>query len=146
MRNNQDVFPIDAHILERLAEAVLDAHAAGGLEVSVLLVNDAEIQRLHQTHLGIDEPTDVLAFSQQEGELAPENSLLGDVVISIETAVREAADRQLPADQEVERYLVHGLLHLLGYDDQTSQDAKRMFREQERCLVELNVNRVTSDD
>jgi rRNA maturation RNase YbeY len=119
----------DAAQLLRLLE--LDA------ELSVLLVDDAEMRRLNAGYRGVDKPTDVLAFALREGAGSPLHSeLLGDVVISLDTAARQAASRGVPVADEVRLLLTHGLLHLVGYDHERSRaEARRMFRKQ-RSLVE----------
>jgi probable rRNA maturation factor len=108
-------------------------------ELSVVLVDDAEIQRLNAAHRGIDRPTDVLAFAMREGDgaaLHPE--ILGDVVISIDTTARQAASRGAALADEVRVLLIHGLLHLLGYDHERSPaEARRMFRKQRELLAHL---------
>ncbi len=99
---------------------LLAESCADSVEVSILLTNDAGITDLNREYRGIDTPTDVLSFSQVEGEdvsAAPgEPVLLGDVVISVETAQRQAMERGCALEDEMEVLLAHGLLHLLGYD------------------------------
>lgn len=105
-------------------------------EVSILLTGDEAIRELNSRYRGIDAPTDVLAFSQLEGEeFAQEGeAVLGDVVISVETAARQAMEHGHTLDDEMDILLVHGILHLLGYDHETPEDEKRMF-ERQRELV-----------
>jgi len=116
---------------------------APSTELSVVLVDDAGMRRLNRTYRRVDRPTDVLAFAMREGSgrtLHPE--VLGDVVISVETAARQAAARGDPVAVEVRRLLAHGLLHLLGYDHTGSAvEARRMFRTQRTLLRELGRSR-----
>jgi probable rRNA maturation factor len=103
-------------------------------ELSILLVDDDEMQRLNREYLCRDRPTNVLAFSMREGEdkhLSP--TLLGDVVVSTETAQHEALQRGVTLEEEMALLLVHGILHLLGYahEDDTSVAAKMEAKEQE---------------
>jgi probable rRNA maturation factor len=94
-------------------------------ELSVLLTDDAFIQTLNETHRGKDRPTDVLAFAQNEGEGMPspvDHGLLGDVVISLDTAERQAKGRKHSLMDEVCFLLAHGILHLVGYDHQTDEE------------------------
>ena len=86
----------------------------------------------------MDCPTDVLSFSQQESEL-PEHpsALLGDIVISVPTARRQAAERELELTDELARLLAHGLLHLVGWDHDTPAKARRMYKETERLCNEI---------
>lgn len=119
--------------MRSLALRVLRAeNCAADTEVSILLADDEGISILNKQYRGIDGPTDVLAFGQQEADsdfTIPSN-LLGDVVISVETAVRQAAERKADLDSEIDVLLVHGLLHLLGYDHEQPDEAERMFARQ----------------
>jgi probable rRNA maturation factor len=108
-------------------------------ELSIALVDDAEVRRLNATYRRVDKPTDVLAFAMREGDggaLHP--GVLGDVVISLDTAARQAAARDVPVADEVRLLLTHGILHLLGYDHERSpREARRMFRKQRDLLARL---------
>lgn len=106
-------------------------------ELSLKLVDDAEIRELNQTYRARQGATDVLAFPLLEGPHAEfRGGLLGDVVISIETAERQAKTGRRSLDAELQRLLIHGILHLLGYDHEEAGDARRM-RAQERRLERL---------
>ena len=123
----------------RIAKAVAAARALrpgrrGAL--SVALVDDRAIRRLHRDHLAIDSATDVLAFPLAG---AP-GGALGEVVASAETARREAAARGHPAADELLLYVVHGLLHLLGFDDHTEGDRRRMRAAERRALRAAGVS------
>lgn len=127
--------------------ATLKAHDAELCEVSVLLTDDVDIKQLNRDYRGIDAPTDVLAFSMREGEDGDVNpSLLGDLVVSLETAARQASTTDGVSgthgslETETAVLTVHGMLHLLGYDHQTQEEAEIMFEKQEsifRLLQEL---------
>jgi rRNA maturation RNase YbeY len=96
--------------------------------LSVALVDDPAMQELNAQWRGKDRPTDVLAFAQREGEAQHDSTLLGDVVISIPTAARQAEKRGHSLDREITELMVHGILHLLGYDHERSPaDARRMY-------------------
>lgn len=115
----------------RLLHLVQEPHA----ELTVSLVDDFEIQRLNQQHRGIDRPTDVLAFAMREGPRAPgDESLLGDVVISVPTATRQAQRRRVEVGDELQALLTHGVLHLLGYDHERSAGEAQRMRRLERQL------------
>ena len=90
-------------------------------ELSILLTTDHAIRELNKTWRQQDQPTDVLSFPAQAG-----TGLLGDVVISLDTARRQAAERSKPLSDELARLLAHGLLHLLGHDHEQPADARRM--------------------
>jgi probable rRNA maturation factor len=123
---------VDRALLRRRARRILAALERDRAELSILLVGDAEIAALNHLYRGRPRPTDVLAFSLLEGAHADRRGdLLGDVVIGIETAARQARARRRTLDDEVARLLVHGALHLVGYDHLRSAEARRM-RAQER--------------
>ena len=86
----------------------------------MLLVSDRVMHQLNRDWRGKDRPTDVLAFAQARRRRRRADGLLGDVVISVDTARRQAAERQAPARRGADRLLVHGVLHLLGYDHERS--------------------------
>ena len=121
--------------LGRSGRRLLTGLELGDAELSVLLVSDAEMQRLNRDWRGKDRPTDVLAFAQREGTGAAPAGLLGDVVISVDTARRQARGGRRPLGREAERLLVHGLLHLLGYvHERSAREAARM-KQKERELA-----------
>ena len=106
------------------------------MELGVIFVDDAAIQELNRRYRAKDEPTDVLSFPMQEEEPQENGTrvlLLGDVVISLETAVRWAKTGQDLA-VEVVRLVVHGVLHLLGYDHETEEDAALMQAREKEML------------
>jgi probable rRNA maturation factor len=111
-------------------------NCAGTTEVSVLLTDDEGISALNGEYRGVDGATDVLSFSQHEGEdeFAGEENLLGDVVISVETAKRQAKEQGRELDAEIDMLVAHGLLHLLGYDHAEPAEAERMFARQNELL------------
>lgn len=101
------------------------------IEISLYLVDDAGIRRLNQQYRDIDSETDVLSFPQEEDfPVAQENHLLGDIVISTETAHRQAREHQLTLMEETVLLFIHGFLHLLGYDHERSpEEAAQMKRK-----------------
>ena len=129
---------MDRRRLRSTARRLLLAEGcAENAELSILLTDDRTIQALNRDYRGVDAPTDVLAFSQAEGEdfgAAEDECPLGDVVISVETAERQAAERGHGLEEEIELLLAHGFLHLLGYDHERPEDEKRMFARQQQLL------------
>ncbi|MBK8254063.1 MAG: rRNA maturation RNase YbeY [Polyangiaceae bacterium] len=116
---------VKARAHKMLAE--LKLHRA---ELSVALVNDAAIHELNRDYRSKNKPTDVLAFAMEEGEPSPQNPglrLLGDVIISVDTARRQAKARRRSLLAEVTMLLAHGLLHLLGFDHQTDAEEREML-------------------
>jgi probable rRNA maturation factor len=107
------------------------------IELTLTLTDDARIQQLNRDYRGQDRPTDVLSFSQIEGDPefipAPNGTLnLGDVIISVETAERQAKGELI---DELRLLAVHGALHLLGYDHETDDEEARMNRLTEQALT-----------
>lgn len=126
--------------LRRLAHAALDVLGEHGSELSIALVDDAEMQRLNRDFRAKDRTTDVLAFALREGETTAvqEPGLLGDVVVSVPTAERQGRERGHGLERELAELLVHGILHLLGYDHERSPaEARRMFAAQRRVLAAI---------
>jgi len=111
----------------------------GPAEISILLTDDEYIREMNREYRGIDRPTDVLAFSQLEGErFGPEaECLLGDVIISVERAKAQAGERSHSLADELDLLVIHGVLHLLGYDDETGEQASRMRQREKAILEEL---------
>lgn len=137
--NRQQRHPIDTKIVEKTAQAILDALAYPDAELSVVLVSDPDIHAMNRQYRGKDQPTNVLAFAMRDGEfgnLTP--SLLGDVVISMDTMVREAADAGKSSMERFKELLIHGVLHLVGFDHETSDtDAERMEKKAGEMLEML---------
>jgi probable rRNA maturation factor len=122
-----------ARRLRRRAREYLAAMGWGGGELSILVVDDRAIRRLNRTWRGRDSATDVLSFPSQ-GPAA--GHLLGDVVISLDTARRAARAAGRTLGGELDRYLAHGLLHLLGFDHHRSADARRMSAAEDALVGE----------
>jgi probable rRNA maturation factor len=117
--------------------ALLAALGRAGQAVSLLLTDDRRIRTLNRRWRGIDRPTDVLSFPAHDPPgRGPE---LGDVAISIDTAARRAGRAGRPLRDEVERYLVHGLLHLAGHDHHEPAEAAAMAAEEARLLGEVGL-------
>ncbi|MCU0684793.1 MAG: rRNA maturation RNase YbeY [Polyangiaceae bacterium] len=114
--------------VRRRAEKMLDRLGLGPRELSVLLTDDRRIHQLNRDYRSKDRPTDVLAFAMDEGDGRGADELLGDVVISLETAARQAAERGREPLDEVTHLLAHGVLHLVGYDHQTDAEHRAMER------------------
>jgi rRNA maturation RNase YbeY len=161
LQNQQRAVPVDCVRLERTASAILASARTGEAELSLVLVSDRRMRALNRRYRKTDRTTDVLAFPQLE-RCSPKSSqlrtpqalasghswksqhrrlpalppaLLGDVVISAPTAKRQAADHGHGLDEEMSRLLVHGVLHLLGYDHERGRrEAARMARKERAIL------------
>lgn len=100
-----------------------------------MLVDDSAMAELNRTHRGVAGPTDVLAFPMGEGPfMSLSANLLGDVVISAETAERQARSRKAGLRAELALLLIHGILHLAGYDHGSAPERRRMWQKQRRLL------------
>ena len=128
--NRQRKLTVERGSLETFARRALSlCIQAGGMGltslavVEVVLVSDHTIQKLHRRFLKIDRPTDVITFQH------------GEIFISVETAERQAATHQTSLDSELRLYLVHGLLHLQGFDDHEPEERRRMGVLQEKIVT-----------
>jgi len=121
---------------------MLEALALASTELSILVCDDQTIHDLNRAHRRRDKPTDVLAFALREGEpLSGAEQLLGDVVISLETAQRQADERDRTLWQEVTLLLAHGLLHLVGYDHRTVAEERRMNARADMLIASCTTRR-----
>jgi probable rRNA maturation factor len=105
-------------------------------EIGVWLCTDAEISGLHESFMGIPDPTDVITFPSGD-EASPDAAYLGDIAVSFETAAQQAGDAGHSTAREIAFLVVHGLLHLAGYDDQTSAEREAMIGRQEALISEF---------
>src|SRR3954447_6496572 len=110
--------PLDFAALKAAAKAVLDGEGVHEGKVTLAFVNNPHVHRLNKQFLDHDEPTDVLTFPYTEPGA---KKLEGEVVIGYEVAAEHAADRGIPVGQELVLYVIHGCLHLCGYDDKTAK-------------------------
>lgn len=111
--------------------------------ISVVLVGDEEIAGLHAQFMDDPTPTDVLTFDLRDD--AGAEALEGEIVVSVETAARQARRLRVSPDEEVLRYVIHGVLHLVGYDDHTPGGRRMMRRQENRVLRELRERGVLAD-
>ena len=116
---------------KKKAQRILQFLDRDHAELSLALVDDREIQKLNARYRDKNEPTDVLAFPTGEA-LLPGMQVLGDVVISVEKAEEQARRARKTLDQEMEKLLIHGILHLLGYDHERSRREARVMRRMEK--------------
>ena len=120
--------------LDRQARAILSDVGEASAELGILFVGDQRMRSLNRQYRGKDRTTDVLAFAMRE---APHSSstVLGDVVIAVPTAVRQAKEDQRSLDEELTVLLVHGILHLCGYDHERSEKEARRMQRRERMIL-----------
>lgn len=141
---------IDRSFCERIFEAAAEALDVSG-EVSVSLVSDEEIRELNRDYRAVDRVTDVLSFALRDGEsnygvVPDELEPLGDIVVSVPTAVRQSQEYGHSVEREIGFLCVHGLLHLLGYDHETESDEAEMTRLQEAVLGRAGLQRPPSEN
>lgn len=133
-RNDVRRSGVDGRALVATAKKLLAAAGEPSSSLSLTLVDDAAIRELNRDHRGKDKATDVLSFSLVENGSASAERLLGDVVISIETARRQASEYDASLQDELYRLLIHGILHVLGHDHERA-DERRVMVAAERCLA-----------
>jgi len=151
--NQQTLLEIDEVFLHDVVVKTLSAEQTVGAEISIAVVDDTTIHELNKRHLQHDYPTDVLSFlfdceSASEATASPANDtdstiprgrgkrIDGEIVVSAETALSQAGECGFTPHKELVLYLVHGLLHLLGYDD-SGDDETQLMRSRERAILQL---------
>ena len=127
-----DLDAFAAHVLSRAS-----ARMKEGGEVAILFTDDAEMRALNKQWRGFDKPTDVLSFPSEGPEIPGEAAHLGDIAIGYETALEDAESMSRPFEGHVSHLLIHGFLHLLGYDHIEAEDAKVMEPLEVRILAGL---------
>ena len=139
IENRQSRHQIRKRPLRSVARKILSVSGCPDAQLSILIVDDVMIQEINRDYLNKDRPTNVISFAMQEGEgggVQPD--LLGDVVISAETAARDAAEAQTSFESELYFLLLHGILHLLGYDHERGSQAEAQRMEaREREIFSL---------
>ncbi len=151
--NDQSAVAISEDELRRVATLTLQTEGVVSAEISLAIVNDPAIHKVNRDYLRHDSPTDVISFLLDSGTADPPTVLSidvqsrrgagrwlhGDVILSAETALREAAEYGWEPQSEICLYLVHGLLHLCGYDDLTDDEQTVMRTREREILNELGM-------
>lgn len=139
--NLQDKVLVDDSMVDFLNDVVKKSLQEIGVdenaELSLVFVDDVYIAELNKQYRGIDKPTDVLSFAMREGQAMPgdeDELMLGDIVISLETSVRQAQEYGHDFTREVSYLTVHGVLHLLGYDHEVETE-RQLMREKEEAIL-----------
>jgi probable rRNA maturation factor len=115
--SNQKLVKLDRAGLRRDVRKILELLGTGQQELSLMIVDDEGIRTINRDYLRRDRPTNVIAFSLTEGDFGDVNpAVLGDVVVSVETAAREARAARIPVEDALLYLIIHGILHLAGYD------------------------------
>lgn len=132
----QELVPLDRGRLREISRTVLLGEKESNYEISLAFVDNPTIHRLNKRYLDHDEPTDVLSFPLSEPG-APK--LMGELVIGVEVAQAEANRRGHQVQDELGLYVIHGLLHLCGYDDQNEREAQVMRAKERAYLMQLGL-------
>ena len=139
IENRQNKFKIDRRRLRSSLKRLMRELRCEESELSLLLVDDDQIREFNNNYLKRDRSTNVISFSMREGEFSDINpQILGDIILSVETAYRDAAAEGYDFMDEVEFLVIHGLLHLLGYEHENvlTKEARRM-KTREKKLFSL---------
>ena len=138
----QEAVPIDRRCVREIARTVLAGEGKADAEISVAFVDNPTIHRLNRRYLQHDEPTDVLSFPLS----APSTEQLsGELVIGAEVALAAAAERGHDVQAELALYIIHGLLHLCGYSDETKTDERKMRERERHYLRELGLPNISEE-
>jgi rRNA maturation RNase YbeY len=139
MRNDHTQINIDSDDINKKIEMVMNNLGCLNQEVSILLTTDADIRKLNKQFRSIDQPTDVLSFPQNADEdpPIPGEIILGDIAVSLDTAQAQAKEHGLTFEEEIILLLIHGILHLLGYDHEISEQEEEKMRSKTRELFNL---------
>jgi probable rRNA maturation factor len=135
---------IDKALIKKAAEIALETKKEyDSFELGVVVTDDDNIHRINKEYRGIDEPTDVISFALLEGEddfvMPPDNTLhLGEVVISYPRAVEQAIEQKHSTERELAWLVIHGVLHLLGYDHETDADRLAMQTIENEILSKID--------
>ncbi|MDL1964063.1 MAG: rRNA maturation RNase YbeY [Deltaproteobacteria bacterium] len=123
-------------MIRKKAQAILNALDCPDGELSILIVNDSRIEALNKQYFNRHGPTNVIAFPMREGKFANITpQLLGDVIISVETAYQEGINAEISVEERFIQLLIHGILHLFGYDHETTeQEALKMEKKSEEIM------------
>ncbi len=133
--NSQKHYRIKSSNIKRAVKEVLRKEGRDA-RLSIVLVDNSRIKELNKQYFNSDEVTDVISFPLSNNK----NSLSGEVIVSVETAVDTAGKRNISVEGEIVLYILHGILHLLGYDDGNEGDARVMHEEESKILKTLGYN------
>jgi probable rRNA maturation factor len=137
--------PVSEDLIERAANAALSHHASvesPETELTIVLTDDTRLRELNRDYLGMDAPTDVLSFPASETDPETGARYLGDILISVARAQAQAEAAGHPLESELQLLVVHGVLHLLGYDHAHAEEKARMWKTQAEILEGLGLGRI----
>jgi len=152
--DNQQDF-LESALLERAARLTLENSPrlnpdllpnSDDPDITIVLTDDRQLHELNRDYLGVDAPTDVLSFPASESDPETGTTYLGDILISIPRATQQAQTAGHPVEAEVQLLVVHGVLHLLGYDHADDEEKAQMWDEQAKVLDKLGLGRIKIPD
>jgi probable rRNA maturation factor len=146
--DNQQDF-LESALLERAARLTLELESEAvsvNADITIVLTDDAQLHELNREYLGVDAPTDVLSFPASETDPETGITYLGDILISIPRATQQAQAAGHPMEAEVQLLVVHGTLHLLGYDHAEAEEKDRMWKAQAEVMSRLGLSYVKIQD
>jgi probable rRNA maturation factor len=130
----QKLYPIDKNRIKKLIHSILKVEGRDA-ELSIVFIDNKRIKKINKRFLGHNYATDVLSFAYHEP--SRKDGITGEVIVSVEMATKLAQKRGYSVEGEIALYLIHGLLHLLGYDDRQKRDAKKMHQREGELLAKL---------
>jgi probable rRNA maturation factor len=138
----QEAVAIDRRRLREVVRAVLEGEGVGDSDISLAFVDNPTIHALNARYLQHDEPTDILTFPLSEPGA---KKLAGELVIGAEVALAQAAERGHDVQAELALYVIHGLLHMCGYDDHDEADVRKMRERERHYLQQLGLPDIASE-
>ena len=145
IENRQKEISINLQRVRRSLKKILQILDCDSKEISLLIVDDDNMREINRHYLGRDYPTNVISFSLSEGEFGNINPhVLGDIIISAETALRDAQEAEITFDDEVDFLLIHGLLHLLDYNHEnvSHEEIEKMKKKEHDIFFQLKGYRI----
>ncbi len=137
--NLQKLYRVNTKKIKNLVKNILKAEKKDA-ELNIVFTDNKKIKEMNKTFLGHNYATDVLSFSYHEP--ACKGSIIGEIIISAEMALKLAKKHKYPVEGEIALYLAHGLLHLLGYNDKHKKDARKMHQREGELLLSFGYNNV----
>ena len=140
IENSQSKIKIDKRMIRSTVLKILKTLGCADKEISLSFVDDEKIKKLNIQYMGKDKATNVLSFSLLEGEYGNINpQILGDIIVSVETAQRDTLYGKLTIDQEIDFLIIHGILHLLGYNHEntTKRETNKMQQKEKELFTTI---------
>ncbi len=142
--HNKNAKRLDDALLKNAARTALKEQSAPeNASLTILLTNDEDIRTLNRDYRGFDKPTDVLSFEANEHNPETGFLYLGDIVISMQRAAKQAKNGGHPLEAEVQLLVIHGILHLLGHDHAKTEEKAQMWAAQDKILARLGLSGIT---